>query len=99
MVSQVASSHLVMGAMAPPTAAPTGVFDTIDPATSTLILKLQIQDIDQLLGANNNEAELSGWQETLLAQKEELQRSLSIIRDRRVTMGIAYSVARKYCSS
>ncbi|CZR55118.1 uncharacterized protein PAC_05004 [Phialocephala subalpina] len=80
--------------MAPPTAAPTGVFDTIDPATSTLILKLQIQDIDQLLGANNNEAELSGWQETLLAQKEELQRSLSIIRDRRVTMGIAYSVAQ-----
>ncbi|KAF8860128.1 hypothetical protein BDZ45DRAFT_588835 [Acephala macrosclerotiorum] len=66
----------------------------MDHASSALILELQIQDINQLLGAKNNEAELSGWQETLLAQKEELQRSLSIIRDRRVGLQISHAMAQ-----
>lgn len=94
MASQVASARQAMGAMVPLAAAPAGIFDNMDHASSALILELQIQDINQLLGAKNNEAELSGWQETLLAQKEELQRSLSIIRDRRVGLQISHAMAQ-----
>lgn len=98
MASQMASLRLqAVEAMAQP-AAPAGIFDNMDHASSALILELQIQDINQLLGAKNDEAELSGWQETLLAQKEELQRSLSIIRDRRVGLHISHAMAREYFS-
>jgi hypothetical protein len=80
--------------MVPP--APAGVLDDMDHASSTLILRLQLDDINQLLGARTNA--LSGWEQTLLSQKEELQRSLSTIRDRQIGLSIVRAVSRMYIS-
>lgn len=50
------------------------------------------------IGASVQDTELTGWQQTLLAQKEELQRTLSLIMDRQVGLGLARALRRKYLS-
>lgn len=82
MASQVASTRRAPIPAAPRHGMP-GIFPEMDDDSTALILRLQMEDIDQMLpiGVVLQEAELTGWQQTLLAQKEELQRILSLIMD------------------
>lgn len=76
------------------------LYEGVDDTTCALALCLQMEDIDGLLnlpskGAKRNEAGLTEWQQTLMIQKAELQRNLSVIRDRQLTHGLAYTVLRE----
>jgi DNA-binding transcriptional MerR regulator len=79
---------------------PASLYEGLDDMTCALVLRLQIEDINKLLdtpakGEKRNEAGLTEWQQSLLVQKEELQRNLSVIRDKQLSQGLAFTVFRK----
>ncbi|CZT51956.1 uncharacterized protein RSE6_13184 [Rhynchosporium secalis] len=74
-----------------------GLYDGMDDSTSAAILEVQINDIDELIsdrmgsnaGNNDNPSEL---EITLRLHKEELQRDLTTIQDRRLSHSLAMRV-------
>jgi hypothetical protein len=70
------------------------IFDFIDEASAALIIKLQIQDSQQLSGAygtkgKGREGELSDSQLSINLYREDLKRNASILADRQMARSIA----------
>jgi hypothetical protein len=79
--------------MAPPQA-PAGLLDGMDHASSILVLRLQLDDINHLLGSPTND--LPGWEQTLLSQKDEIQRILVANSDRQMSLSMTRAALRMY---
>lgn len=96
MSSAAVSSSRAMRPMAFPKAPP-ALLDGMDYASSTLVLRLQLEDINQLLGSPTSE--LSGWEQTLLSQKQEIERILVADSDRQMSLSMTRAALRMYISS
>jgi hypothetical protein len=77
-----------------PLKVPPSLLDGMDYASSILVLRLQLDDINQLLGSPANE--LPGWESTLLSQKQEIQRILVADSDRQMSLSITRATLRMY---
>lgn len=66
MTSRTSSPRQMSRTAAPATSAQSATLGT-DHATAALILRIQLEDINRLLGARNND--FPGWEKTLLTQK------------------------------
>ncbi|KAL2063577.1 hypothetical protein VTL71DRAFT_5382 [Oculimacula yallundae] len=76
---------------------PAGLYDDMDDATSTAILEIQINDIDELIAEaidakDDDSNDPSEWEIALKIHKEELQQGLSVIRDRKLSQAMAQAV-------
>lgn len=106
MSSAISSPNPVVVPPNPRSANP-DLSSSIDDGSSALILRLQIQDINELLpkGGISTEADLSSWQLALIAQREDLERRLYLLINGQADLGPfavqgkLFNVSRllKYC--